>query len=145
MDDLDASGDLETQVSQDTIDVTLASTSRSCEPVFPMERKSSLTKAICGIAWIQRFVCNMRKRKEDRAVGDLTYEKLQADKHELPVDSVCLRVPRGLPPVLYSDNAKCLVDSSSQLQRQFGLFASEWRLISPLSTWWGGLSEGSRE
>ena len=81
--DLDASGDLETQVSQETVDVTLASTSRSCEPVFPVERWSSLTKAIRVVAWVQRFVCNMRKTKEGRVVGDLTYDELQAAKHQL--------------------------------------------------------------
>ena len=75
--------DLETQVSQETADVTLASTSRSCEPVFPVERCSSLTKAIHVVAWVQRFECNIKKTKECQVVGDLTYDELQAAKHQL--------------------------------------------------------------
>ncbi|KAK4324412.1 hypothetical protein Pmani_004972 [Petrolisthes manimaculis] len=45
---------------------------------------------------------------------------------------------RGLPSVLYSDNAKTFVSVANKLQQFFGLLSPEWKFIAPRSPWWGG-------
>ena len=49
-----------------------------------------------------------------------------------------LSARRGLPEVIYSDNAKGFTASPTALQIQFGHLASEWKFIAPHSPWWGG-------
>ena len=45
---------------------------------------------------------------------------------------------RGLPSVLYSDNAKTFVSVANMLQKYFGMLSPEWKFIAPRSPWWGG-------
>ena len=45
---------------------------------------------------------------------------------------------RGLPQVIYSDNARTFVGFSKQLTSIFGPLAPKWKFIAPLSPWWGG-------
>ena len=45
---------------------------------------------------------------------------------------------RGMPSVIYSDNAKTFVGAQEQLIRYFGHIAPQWKFIVPLSPWWGG-------
>ena len=45
---------------------------------------------------------------------------------------------RGLPSVLYSDNAKTFVACVSELQRVYGHLSPHWKFIVPRSPWWGG-------
>ncbi|XP_064108041.1 uncharacterized protein LOC135216591 [Macrobrachium nipponense] len=45
---------------------------------------------------------------------------------------------RGLPSVLYSDNAKTFVECVSELQKVYGHLSPHWRFIVPRSPWWGG-------
>ena len=45
---------------------------------------------------------------------------------------------RGLPRIMYSDNAPTFKGADSQLQRVYGHLAPEWRFIVPHSPWWGG-------
>ena len=49
-----------------------------------------------------------------------------------------LSARRGLPEIIYLDNAKGITASPTSLQRQFGHVAPEWKLIAPHSPWWGG-------
>ena len=45
---------------------------------------------------------------------------------------------RGMPSVLYSDNAQTFKGAEVQLQNQFGGCTPEWKYIVPKSPWWGG-------
>ena len=45
---------------------------------------------------------------------------------------------RGMPSIIYSDNAKTFLGASVQLQKHLGHLAPEWRLITPRSPWHGG-------
>ena len=45
---------------------------------------------------------------------------------------------RGLPSVIYSDNAKTFVGAQVELQRYFGDQSPKWKFIVPRSPWWGG-------
>ena len=45
---------------------------------------------------------------------------------------------RGLPKVIYSDNAKVFVVAPDKILRQFGPLTPEWQFIAPNSPWWGG-------
>lgn len=45
---------------------------------------------------------------------------------------------RGLPNVIYSDNAKTFVSVSNQLQQYFGPHTPQWKFIVPYAPWWGG-------
>ena len=45
---------------------------------------------------------------------------------------------RGLPTVVYSDNAKTFQAAESTLLKYFGHLSSEWKFIAPRSPWWGG-------
>ena len=45
---------------------------------------------------------------------------------------------RGLPRIIYSDNAATFKGADALLQRYFGHLAPEWRFIVPRSPWWGG-------
>ena len=46
------------------------------QPVLQIERYSSLTKAMRVMAYIQRFIQNLKVRREQRKLGDLTYHEL---------------------------------------------------------------------
>ncbi|XP_068250213.1 uncharacterized protein [Palaemon carinicauda] len=48
---------------------------------------------------------------------------------------------RGIPSVIYSDNAKTFVAASSEVQKVFGHLAPKWRFNVPRSPWWGGWFE----
>jgi hypothetical protein len=48
---------------------------------------------------------------------------------------------RGLPTVIYSDNAKTFVTSRDVLRNLYGELAPDWRFSAPRSPWWGGFWE----
>ncbi|XP_068232100.1 uncharacterized protein [Palaemon carinicauda] len=48
---------------------------------------------------------------------------------------------RGIPSIIYSDNAKTFVAASSEVQKVFGHLAPKWRFNVPRSPWWGGWFE----
>ncbi|XP_068213866.1 uncharacterized protein [Palaemon carinicauda] len=48
---------------------------------------------------------------------------------------------RGIPSVIYSDNAKTFVAASSEVQKVFGHLAPKWRFNVSRSPWWGGWFE----
>ena len=45
---------------------------------------------------------------------------------------------RGIPTVLYSDNAKTFHGAQVRLLNSFGSLSPKWRFIVPRSPWWGG-------
>ena len=45
---------------------------------------------------------------------------------------------RGLPTVIYSDNAKTFQASQQQLQEIYGPLSPTWKFIAPRAPWWGG-------
>lgn len=45
---------------------------------------------------------------------------------------------RGMPSIIYSDNAKTFLGADAMLQKHLGHLAPEWKLIVPRSPWWGG-------
>lgn len=45
---------------------------------------------------------------------------------------------RGLPSVMYSDNAKTFKAAEVQLLAHYGPSGPSWKYIAPLSPWWGG-------
>ena len=45
---------------------------------------------------------------------------------------------RGVPEVVYSDQAATFKDAAIQLQKHYGIHAPKWRFIVPRSPWWGG-------
>ena len=45
---------------------------------------------------------------------------------------------RGLPSVIYSDNARTFCGADAMLRRHFGHLAPQWKFIVPRSPWWGG-------
>ncbi|XP_043234481.1 uncharacterized protein LOC122387894 [Amphibalanus amphitrite] len=45
---------------------------------------------------------------------------------------------RGLPSVIYSDNARTFCGADAMLTRYFGHLAPKWKFIVPRSPWWGG-------
>ena len=45
---------------------------------------------------------------------------------------------RGLPSVIYSDNAKTFISMSNQMQLFFGPLTPQWKFIVPHAPWWGG-------
>ena len=48
---------------------------------------------------------------------------------------------RGLPSVLYSDNAQTFVGAEAELSAFFGHLSPEWKKIAPRAPWWGGFWE----
>ena len=48
---------------------------------------------------------------------------------------------RGLPSIIYSDNAKTFVAVRTQLISHYGHLAPKWKMIAPRSPWWGGFYE----
>ena len=45
---------------------------------------------------------------------------------------------RGLPSVIYSDNAKTFINMSNQMQQIFGALTPQWKFIVPHAPWWEG-------
>ncbi|XP_068211759.1 uncharacterized protein [Palaemon carinicauda] len=48
---------------------------------------------------------------------------------------------RGIPSVIYSDNAKTFVAASSEVQKVYGHLSPKWKFTVPRSPWWGGWLE----
>ena len=48
---------------------------------------------------------------------------------------------RGVPSVVYSDNARTFKGADTYLQRYFGHLAPRWRFLVPRAPWWGGMYE----
>ena len=81
--------------------------------------------------WVLLFTCCVV-----RAVHLELVESLSTPETILAIQRLSAR--RGLPEVIYSDNAKGFTASPTALQRQFGHVAPEWKFIAPHSPWWGG-------
>lgn len=45
---------------------------------------------------------------------------------------------RGLPSIMYSDNAKTFIAAQTEVQKVYGHLAPKWKYIVPRSPWWGG-------
>ena len=45
---------------------------------------------------------------------------------------------RGIPSIIYSDNAKTFGAAHGQLQKLYGVLCPDWRFIVPRAPWWGG-------
>ena len=45
---------------------------------------------------------------------------------------------RGLPTVIWSDNARVFGAAKDELRKQLGDVAPEWKFIAPRAPWWGG-------
>ena len=48
---------------------------------------------------------------------------------------------RGLPSVVYSDNAQTFLGAETQLSAFFGHLSPKWKRIAPRAPWWGGFWE----
>ena len=48
---------------------------------------------------------------------------------------------RGVPSVIYSDNACTFKGADAYLQRHFGHLAHRWKFMVPRAPWWGGMYE----
>ena len=45
---------------------------------------------------------------------------------------------RGVPAVVYSDNARTFIAAARELSKLYGIHSPRWKLIIPRSPWWGG-------
>ena len=45
---------------------------------------------------------------------------------------------RGLPSIMYSDNAKSFVAAQGKMISEYGHLSPQWKFIAPRSPWWGG-------
>ena len=81
--------------------------------------------------WVLLFTCGVIRAVHLELVESLSTEQTLLALRRL---AAC----RGLPRVIFSDNAKGFVASPQQLQKQFGHVAPDWRFIAPRSPWWGG-------
>lgn len=90
--------------------------------MFDVDRWGSLTKAIRVVAWVQRFLCNVRKKTDVRLFGEISYEEMkdakllllqQVQSREFPEEVRALREGRPiskssslykLTPYLADDN-----------------------------------------
>ena len=81
--------------------------------------------------WVLLFTCGVVRAVHLELVDALsTYDTVLAFRR--------LVVRRGLPKVIYSDNAKGFVAAPDKILGQFGPLTPEWRFIAPNSPWWGG-------
>ena len=81
--------------------------------------------------WVLLFTCGVVHAVHLELVDALsTYDTVLAFRR--------LVARRGLPKVIYSDNAKGFVAAPDKILRQFGPLTPEWRFIAPNSPWWGG-------
>ena len=81
--------------------------------------------------YITLFTCAVT-----RAVHLELVESLSQDQFMLAFRRFAAR--RGMPSVMYSDNARTFLSADVLLQKCFGHLAPRWRLIVPRSPWWGG-------
>ena len=81
--------------------------------------------------WVLLFTCGVVRAVHLELVDALsTYDTVLAFRR--------LVARRGLPKVIYSDNAKGFVAAPDKIIGQFGPLTPEWRFIAPNSPWWGG-------
>ena len=81
--------------------------------------------------WVLLFTCGVVHAVHLELVDALsTYDTVLAFRR--------LVARRGLPKVIYSDNAKGFVAAPDKILGQFGPLTPEWRFIAPNSPWWGG-------
>ena len=81
--------------------------------------------------WVLLFTCGVVRAVHLELVDALsTYDTVLAFRR--------LVARRGLPKVIYSDNAKGFVAAPDKILGQFGPLTPEWRFIAPNSPWWGG-------
>ena len=81
--------------------------------------------------WVLLFTCGVVRAVRLELVDALsTYDTVLAFRR--------LVARRGLPKVIYSDNAKGFVAAPDKILDQFGPLTPEWRFIAPNSPWWGG-------
>ena len=81
--------------------------------------------------WVLLFTCGVVRAVHLELVDTLsTYDTVLAFQR--------LVARRGLPKVIYSDNAKGFVAAPDKILGQFGPLTPEWRFIAPNSPWWGG-------
>ena len=71
-----------------------------------------------------------------RAIHIELVESVSASETMLALRRLAAR--RGLPRVLFSDNAKGFRAAPSLSREQYGHLSPEWRFIAPRSPWWGG-------
>ena len=81
--------------------------------------------------WVILFTCGVVRAVHLELVDTLsTYDTVLAFRR--------LVARRGLPKVIYSDNAKGFVAAPDKILGQFGPLTPECRFIAPNSPWWGG-------
>ena len=81
--------------------------------------------------WVLLFTCGVVRAVHFELVDALsTYDTVLAFQR--------LVAHRGLPKVIYSDNAKGFVAAPDMILGQFGPLTPEWLFIAPNSPWWGG-------
>ena len=81
--------------------------------------------------WVLLFTCGVVRTVHLELVDALsTYDTVLAFRR--------LVARRGLPKVIYSDNAKGFVAAPDKILGQLGPLTPEWRFIAPNSPWWGG-------
>ena len=81
--------------------------------------------------WVLLFTCGVVRAVHLELVDALsTYDTVLAFRR--------LVARRGLPKVIYSDNAKGFVAAPDKILGQFGPLTPEWRFIAPNSPWRGG-------
>ena len=71
-----------------------------------------------------------------RAVHLELVPSLSLNDFMLAFRKFCAR--RGIPSVIYSDNAKTFKAASNLMHRHFGHVAPSWKFSIPLAPWWGG-------
>lgn len=124
--------------------------SRPCSQIAPplpgLRVKSTLPFAVTGLdfagplfavdqpakkLYILLFTCGVT-----RAVHLELTDSLSVPDCVLAIRRFSAR--RGLPSVLYSDNAKTFISVANKLQQYFSTLSPEWKFIAPRSPWWGG-------
>ena len=84
----------------------------------------SAKKRISARGWMTRAA---------RALADLVAEKADT---MLALRRFVAR--RGLPSIMYSDNAKSFVAGQGKMISEYGHLSPQWKFIAPRSPWWGG-------
>ena len=81
--------------------------------------------------YILLFTCAVIRAVHLKLVNSLSCEDTVLALHRFAAR-------RGLPSVIYSDNAKAFTAAQSRMLNQFGYTCPQWRCIAPRSPWWGG-------
>lgn len=120
--------------------------SQSAPPLPELRVKSTFPFAIIGLdyagplfavdqpskkLYILLFTCAVT-----RAVHLELTDSLSVPDCILAIRRISAR--RGLPSVMYSDNAKTFISVAKMLHQYFGILSPEWKFIAPRSPWWGG-------